>query len=145
MSGDTVQEIAYFYYVGYPGANGSCRFSGTNNGMFFEHRVAGVWVPDGYLSSPRHNVVTVVANYNVLGADSIVLCDATGGAFQVNLPAAADSEGQLLAVKKIDASANSVTIDANGAEEIDGELTQEILFQWTSLRMVCDGSDWFIV
>jgi len=55
-------------------------------------------------------------------AEEYLFCDATGGAFSITLPAV--SAGLQYTIKKTDASANAVTIDANASEEIDGELTQ---------------------
>lgn len=74
-----------------------------------------------------------------------IMYDATGGNSTVNLPAAATSANFYIVVKKVDASANTVTIDANLSETIDGATTAVISNQYTSLTFVCDGSEWHIV
>jgi hypothetical protein len=96
--------------------------------------------------SSRYSVRTVSTTATLTAADQIVLADASGGAFSVNLPAvAAVVAGTTFTIKKIDASAYTVTIEANGTEEIDGELQQVIAFQFTSITVVSDGVTWHVV
>jgi len=83
--------------------------------------------------------------YTVLASDCTILADATAGAITVNLPAAANNTGRVITVKKIDSSANEVTIDPNGAETLDGATTQSIGVQYTAYTMQCDGSNWFLI
>ena len=89
------------------------------------------------------NVVTIFANYAVLTTDGDILADATGGPILVTLPTAVGNSGQSFNVKKIDSSVNTVTVNTGG-ELIDGALTQVISFQWTSIGLVSDGTNWFI-
>jgi len=76
-------------------------------------------------------------------AAPVLLVDASGASITVNLPAAAG--GGRFVVKKKDSSAYTVTIDADGAETIDGALTQVLAFQYDSLTLVSDGSDWWLI
>jgi hypothetical protein len=46
-------------------------------------------------------------------------------------------------IKKIDATANAVTI--SGTETIDGSATQVIVTQNVCLTVVSDGTEWWIV
>lgn len=75
--------------------------------------------------------------------DETVLVDATAGIVTIKLPSTLVS-GKLITVKKIDSSANAVTVDGNGAN-IDGASTQSLGSQWNSLTMQTDGSAWYIV
>lgn len=88
---------------------------------------------------------TITATGGVNADDYLLLVDATAGAVVVNYPAAASNAGRILTVKKIDASANTVTIDGNAAETIDGAATQVIVTQYTSLTTQCNGTAWWIV
>lgn len=83
--------------------------------------------------------------YAVVAADYTILVNAVGGAVVVDLPAATGS-GRILNVKKIDASANTVTIDGNGAETIDGVATYVISAQWVNIT-IQDGAAglWYIL
>lgn len=106
-------------------------------------RATGAWelfTPAGFLTtSSVTGAVTLDATYEV------VLADATSGAFTVTLPAAATNEGRDYTVKKVDSSANAVTVDGNGSETIDGETTQVIAIQWDAAHIVSDGSNWLII
>lgn len=77
--------------------------------------------------------------------DYLILCDATSGAITVNLPAVASSAGRVLVVKKTDASINSVTLDGNGAETIDGAATKILATQYAVLNIQCNGAAWWII
>ena len=75
----------------------------------------------------------------------LVKVDATAGATTVNLPAAASSANRIINIKKIDASANTVTVDGNGAETIDGGATAVLTVQWECITIMCDGAQWLIL
>jgi len=51
---------------------------------------------------------------------------------------------KVFVVKKIDASANTVTLDANSTEVIDGALTVVIGTQYQSYNIVSNNSAWYI-
>jgi hypothetical protein len=80
-----------------------------------------------------------------LTTDKTILTDATAASITINLPAASSAVAQIITVKKIDASANTVTIDPNGAEVIDGATTKIISAQWSSLTFQCNGTAWFVI
>lgn len=75
---------------------------------------------------------------------TVYLCDASGGAITVTLPAAASSTGKRLVVKRTSAS-NNVVLDANSSETIDGATTKTITTQYGFLDIVCDGAGWHII
>jgi len=89
------------------------------------------------------NVVTKTGAYILTAADGIVLCNASSGVFTITLPAA--SRNIMYSIKKIDSSGNIVTIDANGSETIDGDLTVSLNTEGESITIVTDGSNWFII
>lgn len=89
----------------------------------------------------------VSANYTMDGPanDRVILADAGAGAVTVTLIAAAGNEGRVVTIKKVDASANAVTIDGSGTETIDGAATQVLSAQYEDITVVCDGTAWFII
>lgn len=87
-------------------------------------------------------ITTTTGSYTALFSDAVILCDATGGALTVTLPAVASSKSLVLTIKKTDASGNAVTIDTPGAETIDGSATRSLPAQYNSLTIVCDGTNW---
>ncbi len=79
------------------------------------------------------------------GFDVIIIADATSGAFSVNLPAAAGNGGKIYYIKKIDSTVNNVTVDPNGSETIDDETTKIIINQYTTMMIVSDNNEWWIL
>lgn len=97
----------------------------------------------GALGRPH---VSKTANYTAsIETDSVILCDATGGAFTITLPTAASADGYQFDIKKIDASANTVTVDGDGAETIDDSTTAVLTTQYESITVYSDGSEWWIL
>ena len=106
-------------------------------------QAAGVgWQNAGVLSFV--NIDNTDSPYTAAGA-VVIICDTTGGAITVNLPAAASSAGVIYRIKKISASANNVTVDGNGGETIDDALTVDITAQYESIDVFCDGVEWWIL
>ncbi|MGE3681946.1 MAG: hypothetical protein AB7G93_09485 [Bdellovibrionales bacterium] len=94
------------------------------------------------LSAVQPSVASKTAAYTLTTADDVILADASGGAFTLTLPAAASNSGQIYKIKKIDSSANIVTIDGNSSETIDGNTTYSLSGQDQFVEIVCDGSNW---
>lgn len=97
------------------------------------------------IRSAYRSTVTKTGSYNAALTDDVILADATLGNMTIGLPAVATSSGKVFVVKKIDVSANTVTIQGNAGELIDGINTQIISAQWTAIELVCNGSAWFII
>jgi hypothetical protein len=97
---------------------------------------------------PRRPLAWVAVNaglspYTVLDADDVIVADAAGGPITVTLPTVASSDGRVLYVKKVDVSGNAVSADGNGAELVDGLATFDLLVQYESVTLFCDGSQWW--
>jgi hypothetical protein len=92
----------------------------------------------------KYAVASKTANYTATAAEHVILCDPTGGSFTITLPAAATAgSGKVLVVKNI-AGSNTVTIDADGSETIDGAATAVVYFG-ASYTIICNGTAWFII
>ena len=74
-----------------------------------------------------------------------ILADGSSNTITVTLPAANSAVDRIYNVKKIDSTSNAITVDANGSETIDGELTVNITIQYDSLKIQSDGTNWFII
>jgi hypothetical protein len=96
-------------------------------------------------------VKSITGNYTALWSDTVLLVNATGGNITITLPDSAlvastkDEMGKLFYIKKVDASANTVTIDGYSAQTIDGAATYVINTQYDSVTIVSDGSNYHIV
>ena len=88
---------------------------------------------------------TVAGAVTLTDAYGTVLGDATGGAFAVTLPPAAELPGWTFRVKKVDASANAVTVTASGTDRIDGAATFPLAVQYQSVTVQSDGSAWWVL
>lgn len=90
-------------------------------------------------------IATKTTNYTLTNNDGVILADATGGSFTLSLPAVSGRSGRTFRIKKIDGTANTVTIDPNGAELIDGLATAILSDPNAAADVVCNGSAWYIV
>ena len=88
--------------------------------------------------------VTKTANYTALTTDSIILCNATSGNITITLYTAVGNAGRKLTIIKTDSSTNTVTIDGNSTETINGALTQVLFTQHSTLTLVSNGTNWQI-
>jgi hypothetical protein len=91
------------------------------------------------------NLRTKTSGYTATATDYTILCNASGGAFTITLPAAASHTGRIYYIKKIDSSANTVTVDGNSSETIDDGLTAVLTVQYESITIQSDGSEWWIL
>lgn len=101
------------------------------------------YVPTTPSAGAAYTVSTKTTTYTAVAGD-VLLCDASGGAFTVTLPAAATVSGSSISVKKSDASANAVTIDGAGAETIDGAATLALSTQYEAVTLWSDGTSWWV-
>lgn len=95
----------------------------------------------GAIATP---ISTKIAAYPVVETDSVILANAAAAPFTVTLPTPVGIAGRRYTVKKIDATANAVTI-ATAAGTIDGAATASTSTQYASFDFVSDGANWFIV
>jgi hypothetical protein len=111
--------------------------------------VLGTSLTDGgavtAVQSPTVGVTrTFAAHAPMATVESVVKCDATGGAFTQLLPAT-PIIGRHYVVIKIDASANAITIQPSpGTGTINGAASQSLAAQYNNLDFVWDGTNWFI-
>lgn len=92
----------------------------------------------GYLQTGgglRVPVGAKTAAYTVAVTDYYLTGDATTATFAFTLPAATGS-GQVFYFKKIDASANAVTISRAGADTIEGGTSLSLAAQWNSVGII---------
>ena len=100
-------------------------------------RIAGTFEADG---------VSKTANFTAAD-DFVYLCDATSGAIAVTLPAVAAEvvNTRFYLFVKTDSSINAITVDASGAELINGATTYDLASQYQYVWLYCDGAKWFVV
>lgn len=91
-------------------------------------------------------VVTKTGSYTIVAADTVILADASSGAFTLTLPSAVGIADDLVFIKKIDtALANLVTITRSGSETIDGLASISLAQRGESVILQSDGANWRIL
>lgn len=82
------------------------------------------------------DTITLDATHNIIYCNKAT-------AMTINLPAVAGCSGRIYTIKNI--NTGIVTIDANGSETIDGELTFTLLSRYKSVTVQSNGSAWYII
>lgn len=90
-------------------------------------------------------VVTTSSDLVIANNVGTVLVDALASNLTMTLPVASEVSGQVINIKKIDASANEVIIIGGNAEEIDGEVDLRIIRQHDCADLQSNGNEWFII
>lgn len=106
----------------------------TAPGYFYQNRAAEII----YGSS------AVTSNYLIAQSDYTVYGDATGGSFTISLLQAPQT-GKRFTIPKLDASANTVTVDVVGGGTINGVTTKVITTQFEAYTFEWDGSEYKII
>jgi len=88
---------------------------------------------------------TVTGTDNIGANDFTILADASGGAFTETLPAAVSYPNRIFNIKKIDASANVVTVGVTGGNTIDGVGSKTLTVQYQSIMVQSNGANWFVI
>jgi hypothetical protein len=90
-------------------------------------------------------VINVNSNTTITQTSGIrkYLVDCTSGDIMINLATAVGNTSSIT-IKKIDATSNKIIVDGNGSQTIDGQLIQNLLFQYTSVTLFSDGANWYI-
>lgn len=122
----------------------SKKITAVNIGLYNDARTKTL--TNTTLTNPviAYGFTSKTANYTATSTDTYINVDASGGAVVITLPAVSGNTGLEINVKKIDGSVNTVTIDGNGSETIDGATTRVIAVQYTAYTLVCTGSGWSI-
>lgn len=92
--------------------------------------------------------VTVTEDTTLDATHEKVLVDATADDVVITLPTAASAfsngVGRIYTIEKADVSVNTVTVDGNGAETVDGAATQVLTAQYESITIQSDGTAWVL-
>lgn len=78
--------------------------------------------------------------YSVVATDHVILCNSSGGAVTINLPASTD--GRVILAKNTVAGGGGCTLDGSGAETIDGAATYALDVDYEAVILVGDGTGW---
>jgi hypothetical protein len=97
------------------------------------------------VAGPIATAFRSVSSNTTLGAtDSVVTVSASSSNITLTLPTAVNITGRQYVIKKTDSSTNTVILDGNASETIDGSLTYTLRSQWDTVAIASDGSNWMI-
>lgn len=82
---------------------------------------------------------TITGTLTVRITDKVLYCDATGGNVLATLPAASVSLGREFTFIRVDASANTVTIQRAGADDINNATTSKTITNTIGTTLVVTG------
>lgn len=89
---------------------------------------------------PTKSITNADSPYTVTNDDYLLMIDSSGGNVTVNLPTATSLQGRELKFYREDASANTISIVANGSDTIKGSTSKEILFQYTTVDLIAGNN-----
>jgi hypothetical protein len=98
-----------------------------------------VFMKDFYLQYYTVVITSSVALTD-LPVNYLYICN-SASAITITLPSAVNKDGCVLFFKNV--NTGNVTVDGNGSQTIDGQLTQ-ILPQYSSFELVAFNGNWFI-
>lgn len=89
------------------------------------------------------NIVHIVADYIVLASDCILLVDCSYQNITIYLPAGITKKPY--EIVRVDNSENKLTVIPNGIENINNEDKQILYTEGDAMKIISDGSDWYII
>lgn len=96
------------------------------------------------LTSTSGEIVNVSFGYDLVRANSIMLVDASANNLTFMLVDASQMKGRKIVFKKLDATANTITVTSAGGT-IDGASTSVITTQWETRTYVSNGTNWYVI
>lgn len=99
------------------------------------------------VATPSFAIISVAISTLLDATYYTVLVDATAAPIAITLPLASGANGRVYNVKKIDATANAVTITRTGGDLIDGATTQALTVQYQarSVQALAATNTWNII
>lgn len=119
-------------------------YNGTTVASLLSTSATAPTMPSGYTYKAYAEIIynDGLSNFMDVINNDIILCDATSGNIVIDLMPLSGNFGKKLRFKKSDASANTVTINPNGSETING-LTNYVLINLNQeIDIIAYTDDW---
>lgn len=98
--------------------------------------------PNGSVAFP---ITSTDSDLTLTDAHYTVLVNASGGNRTITLPSATGINGRIYVVKKIDSSINSVVIQAQTGQTIDGRSSFTLSSQYATVIVQAYGGNWYVI
>ena len=105
----------------------------TSTGVLTISKIGGVPVSSNYVAK--------TGTYTAGASDFVINC--TANTFTVTLPTAVGIAGKQYCVKNT--GSGVITVDADGAETIDGQANKILSVQYESVWVISTGANWIII
>lgn len=130
-----------------------CIYDGTLSKWIVQGMSAAVYVSgtntwtgvNTWSAAENHKYTAVSADTTLNTTHYMVNVDATAGAKTITLPTAVGCAGRVYIIRKLDSSANVVTIDGNGSETINGATTKALSAQYSVAQIMSNGANWMTI
>jgi hypothetical protein len=104
---------------------------------------ANTWAAEQILTKSERHAYTSISTATTLDAtQNVVDVDATSASVAITLPTAVGINGREYVIRKLDSSANTVTITPNGSETVNGSSDIVLDEQYESTIIYSDGANW---
>lgn len=90
------------------------------------------------------NIMTYSSSMGVSTSQNVLLMNCAGGAITLTMPVPSSAAGRIWFIKKIDATANALTLIVSGGGTIDGVSSQSTTVQYYAWTIICDGNSYFL-
>ena len=125
-------------------ASGELGFDLTTNYLRIGDGIS-YWSDISPIGGVYHDYTNVSSNYNVSTTDHLIFIDTSGGAVEIELPTASGVGGKEYIIKNVGGN-NDITITTSiEGETIDGEDSFIIHFNYESITLTSNNTNWFIV
>lgn len=101
-------------------------------------QVVPAYVPKSVVTIAADDAITVAEH-----AFALVLLDGGSATADVTLPAAADADGVTFYFRSIDGTTNQTSVAPDGAEDLDGANSAQVLATGDTLTVISDGTEWY--
>src|SRR5204863_3345157 len=126
--------------------NGTATLASDNSTLNVVCGLDSWWVISQIDVQSAFDVRTASADYTPNKADKTILVDATSASFTVTLPGAAIVDaGKTYTIKRTNAGANTIIVDGNGSETIDGIASIRLNQRFDYLQLQSDGTNWMVI
>lgn len=113
------------------------RYDGDQNRWIVEQSSSGA---SGFVQG----ISTITTNYTLQLTDEVLLVDATSSNIIIDLPQATLAPRKKFTIKKITNDDNFITIQTSG-ELIDDNSVYTMYYQYDSVTLVSNGTNWYLV
>lgn len=138
-------DYSHLYKIGSSDLTGSwvLRLPIITADDFFTSNDSTAVLKNKTLNGIAWRAVTKSGDATLADDELIVSVSASGANRTMTLPASSGRTGKIYMIQKSDSSTNTVTIDPNSTETINGVSTLVLTQQYQSVIIYCDGSNWF--